>query len=118
METLFSTETQTALQFPASLTDAYKPQTLDDARWCGLEKQRKILANLAKQVRLGSVILLEGPPGVGKTSLAFAFSRSIPGGLRVVSHLFAASEYRHVAGSGASVFLRANGGEVSLPDRG
>ena len=76
METLFSTETQTAMQFPASLTDTYKPQTLDDARWCGLEKQRKILANLAANPRLGSVVLLEGPPGVGKTSLAFCFARA------------------------------------------
>ena len=75
METLFSTETQTAMQFPASLTDAYKPQTLDDARWCGLEKQRKILANLAAHCGMGSVVLLEGAPGVGKTSLAFAFAR-------------------------------------------
>lgn len=76
METLFATETQNTLQFPASLTDTYKPQTLDDARWCGLEKQRKILANLAANMRMGVAVLLEGPAGVRKTSLAFAFARS------------------------------------------
>ena len=76
MEMLFSTETQNTLQFPASLTDTYKPQTLDDVRWCGLEKQRKILANLAANPRMGSVVLLEGPPGVGKSSLAFCYARA------------------------------------------
>jgi replication-associated recombination protein RarA len=76
METLFATETQAGLAFPASLTDTYKPQTLDDARWCGLEKQRKMLANLARNPRMGSVVLLEGPPGVGKTSLAFCYARA------------------------------------------
>ena len=76
MEALFAMGSQQSLQYPASLTDTYKPRTLDDARWCGLEKQRKILANLAANPRLGSVCLLEGPPGVGKTSLAFCYARA------------------------------------------
>ena len=96
---------RTLCSFPRTLTDTYKPQTLDDARWCGLEKQRKILANLAANPRMGSVVLLEGPPGVGKSSLAFCYARAAKS---EVFHIYvAASEHRHIARGGAAVRLRA-----------
>lgn len=75
MDTLFLTTTQTTMPFPQSLTIAYQPKTLSE--FCGLEKQRKILANLAQNPRAGITLLLEGATGTGKTSIAFAFARTI-----------------------------------------
>jgi replication-associated recombination protein RarA len=78
METLFASESQqSSMPFPKSLTEVYKPLNLDSPEWCGLEKQRKILKNLAANPRPNIAILLEGAPGVGKTSLSYAFARTI-----------------------------------------
>jgi putative ATPase len=65
---------QATMAFPQSLTEAYKPQTLD--QFCGLEKQRKILSNLAENPR-PCALLFEGASGTGKTSMAYAFARTI-----------------------------------------
>jgi MoxR-like ATPase len=77
MGDLFNSNPQPTLGFPQSLTETYKPLTLGAAEWCGLEKQRKILSNLAANPRPGIAVLLEGAPGVGKTSLAYAFGRTL-----------------------------------------
>lgn len=69
------------------LTEIYKPQTLDSLNWCGLRKQRLLLSNLAARPRSGVIVLLEGPSGVGKTSLAFAYGRT------------AGAEIHHIIGS-------------------
>jgi replication-associated recombination protein RarA len=66
--------TTATLSFPQSLTEAYKPQTLTE--FCGLEKQRKILTNLAANPR-PCALLFEGASGTGKTSMAYAFARAI-----------------------------------------
>lgn len=74
---LFDTQVETkqaGLEFPQSLTEAYKPQTLDE--FCGLEKQKKILSNLAANPR-PSALLFEGASGTGKTCMAYAFARHI-----------------------------------------
>jgi DNA polymerase III delta prime subunit len=74
METLFAMESQQSLQYPARLTDAYRPVVLGD--FIGLEKHKKMLANLASQGTRGTTgLLFCGGPGTGKTSLAFAFSK-------------------------------------------
>jgi replication-associated recombination protein RarA len=65
---------QSGLAFPQSLTEAYKPQTLDE--FCGLEKQKKILSNLAANPR-PCALLFEGASGTGKTCIAYAFARKI-----------------------------------------
>lgn len=65
---------QSALDFPESLTEAYKPRTLGE--FCGLEKQKKILAAFAAKPR-PATILLEGDTGTGKTSACYAFARTI-----------------------------------------
>jgi hypothetical protein len=66
MGDLFNSNPQPTLGFPQSLTETYKPLTLGAAEWCGLEKQRKILSNLAANPRPGIAVLLEGAPGVGE----------------------------------------------------
>ena len=65
---------QQTMQFPATLTQKYKPQAI--AEFIGLEKQKKILAKLAANPRPMNLLFV-GKPGTGKTSLAFAFARSI-----------------------------------------
>lgn len=64
------------LNFPESLTDAYKPETLDG--FVGLEKHKRIIANLAANPR-SCGLLFQGAPGTGKTSLAFMFAKMIHG---------------------------------------
>lgn len=73
MSTLFA-EPQAGLAFPVSLTESYKPQSLD--AFCGLEKQRKIMANLATLPR-PCAVLMEGNTGTAKTSMCYAFARTI-----------------------------------------
>jgi DNA polymerase III delta prime subunit len=63
-----------SIDFPQTLAEQYRPQVLGD--FIGLEKQRKILANLAGRGTTGTVgLLFQGPAGTGKTSCAFAFAR-------------------------------------------
>jgi ATPase family protein associated with various cellular activities (AAA) len=73
--TLFETsQNQQDIAFPESLTDAYKPRRIAD--FVGLQKQKMILEKLAANPR-GCGLLFYGGPGVGKTSMAFAFARAI-----------------------------------------
>jgi replication-associated recombination protein RarA len=74
METLFAMESQQGLQFPKSLTEEYRPLTI--AEFCGLEKQKRILANLVKQPR-PCALLFVGTPGSGKTTMAQAFAAEL-----------------------------------------
>lgn len=63
-----------AIQFPESLTEAYRPQTIGE--FCGLDKQKKILASLAANPR-PCALLMQGGPGTGKTTISYAFARQI-----------------------------------------
>lgn len=62
------------LNFPESLTEAYKPKTIDE--FIGLSKQKAILSKLAANPRPCALLFLGGP-GVGKTSMAFSYARQI-----------------------------------------
>jgi ATPase family associated with various cellular activities (AAA) len=66
--------TTATLAFPQSLTEAYKPQSISE--FVGLEKQKKILSSLAANPR-ACALLFQGGPGTGKTSMAFAFARTV-----------------------------------------
>lgn len=74
MATLFAMESQTGLAFPASLTESYKPQRIED--FVGLAKQKTILNNLLAKPRPCGLLFL-GAPGTGKTSMAFAFAEAV-----------------------------------------
>jgi replication-associated recombination protein RarA len=74
MATLFCMEAQTAISFPRSLTEEFKPTRI--AEFVGLDKQKKILANLVKNPR-PCALLFKGSSGCGKTSLAYAFAAEL-----------------------------------------
>jgi replication-associated recombination protein RarA len=74
MSTLFAMESQPGLDFPASLTESYKPKRIND--FVGLAKQKTILNNLIVQPRPCGLLFM-GAPGTGKTSMAFAYAEAI-----------------------------------------
>ena len=77
MATMFAVnEAQSGFPFPESLTEAYKPRSIGE--FVGLAKHKAILAKLAAQPpRGGCGLLMHGPSGTGKTSMAFAFARAV-----------------------------------------
>jgi replication-associated recombination protein RarA len=74
MEMLFSTETQTAMQFPASLTEIYKPRAIGE--FCGIPKVKKICSAFAANPR-EACLLFVGEPGCGKSSMSRAIAAQI-----------------------------------------
>jgi DNA polymerase III delta prime subunit len=62
------------LAFPQSLTEKYRPRTI--AEFAGLDKPKRILGKFAANP-YGSAWLFEGPPGIGKTSMALALAETL-----------------------------------------
>ena len=82
MEMLFSTETQTAMQFPASLTEIYKPRAIGE--FCSIPKVKKICSAFAQNPREAALLFI-GEPGCGKSSMARAIAAQINGEVHTVS---------------------------------
>jgi replication-associated recombination protein RarA len=82
MSTLFTTETQAAMQFPQSLTEVYKPKTIQD--FCGIPKVKKICAAFAAKPREAALLFL-GESGCGKSSMSRAVAAQINGEVHTVS---------------------------------
>ena len=84
METLinFGGPKQNGFEYPMSLTEKYQPRRIED--FIGLEGPKRLFGNLLKAPR-PVAILLVGPPGSGKTSMAMAFAEQLPGTLHHIS---------------------------------
>ena len=83
MENLdFGEPRQNGFDYPTPLTEKYQPRRIAD--FIGLEGPKRVLENLLKAPRPVAVLLV-GPPGCGKTTLAMAFAEELPGTLHHVS---------------------------------
>ena len=84
METLidFGEPKQNGFEYPMPLTEKYQPRKIED--FIGLEGPKRLFANLLRAPR-PVAILLVGPPGSGKTSMAMAFAEELPGTLHHIS---------------------------------
>ena len=83
METLdFGEPKQNGFEYPMPLTEKYQPRKIKD--FIGLEGPKRLFGNLLKAPR-PVAILLVGPPGSGKTSMAMAFAEELPGTLHHIS---------------------------------
>src|SRR5208283_1469717 len=74
-------QTQAGFEFPQSLTEKYRPRTLDD--FVGLDKPKAICKSLARSPR-DSAWLFLGPSGTGKTTMAMALCDAVPAELHHV----------------------------------
>jgi len=84
METLidFGEPKRNGFDYPVPLVEKYQPRRIAD--FIGLEGPKRVFENLLKAPRPVAVLLV-GPPGCGKTSLAMAFAEELPGTLHHVS---------------------------------
>lgn len=78
----FGEPKQNGFYYPVPLTEKYCPRRIAD--FIGLEGPKRLFENLLKAPRPVAVLLV-GPPGCGKTTLAMAFAEELPGTLHHVS---------------------------------
>ena len=83
MENLgFNKPEQSRPGYPMPLVERYRPRNIAD--FIGLEGPKRLFENLLKAPRAVAVLLV-GPPGCGKTTLAMAFAEELPGTLHHIS---------------------------------
>ena len=70
------------ITFPLSLAEKYRPQRL--TQFAGLPEAKQVFAALLAQPRPCNLLLV-GPPGTGKTTMALAFAEQLPGTLHHIS---------------------------------
>jgi hypothetical protein len=78
----FGEPKQNGFDYPLPLVEKYQPRKIAD--FIGLEGPKWVFENLLKAPRPVAVLLV-GPPGCGKTTLAMAFAEELPGTLHHVS---------------------------------
>jgi energy-coupling factor transporter ATP-binding protein EcfA2 len=83
MEALdFGDPRQNGFTYPTPMVEKYRPRKIAD--FIGLEGPKRLFENLLKAPRPVAVLLV-GPPGCGKTTLAMAFAEELPGTLHHIS---------------------------------
>ena len=78
----FGEPTQQGFEYPMPLVEKYRPRKIAD--FIGPEGPKRVFGSLLKSPRPVAVLLV-GPPGCGKTTLAMAFADELPGTLHHVS---------------------------------
>src|ERR1017187_8111570 len=78
----FGQPKQNGFDYPMPLVEKYQPRKIED--FVGLEGPKRLFANLLNVPRPMAVLLV-GPAGCGKTTLAMAFAEQLPGTLHHVS---------------------------------
>jgi len=73
---------QNGLTFPQPLYEKYRPLHIED--FVGLERPKRVFEGVAKSPRPCALLLI-GPPGTGKTSMALALAEDLPGTLSHVT---------------------------------
>jgi hypothetical protein len=75
----FAGRAQNDLQFPLSLAEKYTPRRIED--FIGVQRPKALFSSLLKTPRPASLLLV-GPPGSGKTTMAMAFAEQLGGSLK------------------------------------
>jgi len=99
--------------FGEPLTLKYQPQTVED--FVGLENQKAILSALIKRPRPCALLLI-GPPGVGKTTIALAFAKQLKAGLIQIPSQKCTVETIEKAWETVHYYPKSGGGWVVLAD--